>query len=151
MYTYQPIYSGDIFEIEGEIDQKERDRVMNNLVWNCQVNGPMGKYYRAKASFEDGPISSNQRISCTIERIPGVQTEKMSSKVLLLTVSATNEAFNFYFSKNFEEDELDILVVLSERKINPEEHESPYHVIIETKEKLEVYQTGGKNECIIGN
>ena len=64
IYKYQPIYSGEIFEIEGELDQHEKDRVMNNLIWNCQVNGPMAKYYKAKASIEDGPISSNQRVSC---------------------------------------------------------------------------------------
>ena len=75
----------------------------------------------------------------------------MSSKTLLLTVSATNDAFNFYFSKNFEEDELDLIVILSERKINPDVMESPYHVIIDTKDKLDIYQKGAKDECIIGN
>ena len=36
------------------------------------------------------------------------------------------------------------MVILSERKINPDSLLSPHHIVIETKDKLQIHQTGGK-------
>lgn len=46
---------------------------------------------------------------------------------------------------------MNIINVLSEKKINSGQEESPYYVIVDTSSKLEVDHIGGKDECILRN